>query len=166
RCRLEVESYDVVFVPVAEGTFFLVPSPAVEDGSGPFHMFEDSHQPVVSKPLRQVEPYLFAEDLEFWPVDMFVGYLVTVILVNVVPYLVPVQFLTISQQVWSVDLVFDRHYLVQVQQRSLSRRVALVLPIVPKHLQDLVHVLLGVRKISPHYEIVDSPRYGSVCIFV
>src|SRR5205823_8082057 len=102
----EVESYDLVFVPVAEGAFFLVPSPAVEDGSGPFHVFEDSHQPVVGEPLRQVESYLFAEDLELRPVDVLVRYLVAILFVDIVPYLVPVQFLTIGQQVWSVDLIF------------------------------------------------------------
>src|SRR5439155_10822252 len=101
-----------------------------------------------------------------WPVDVLVRYLVPILLLNVVSYLVPVQFLAVSQQVWSVDLILDGHYLVKVQDCCFRCRVALVLSIVPEHLEDLVHVFLSVWKLSPHYEVVYPPRNRSVRVLV
>src|SRR2546423_1082307 len=97
---------------------------------------------------------------------MLVSYLVTILLVNIVPHLVPVQFLAVSQQVWSVDLVLHRHYLVKVQHCRFRCSVTLVLPIVPEHLEDLVNVFLGVGKCSPHCEVVSSSSNCSVRILI
>src|SRR5437660_12720432 len=103
-----------------------MPSPASENATRELCVFEDVHEPIVGKPLGQVEPQLSSKDFELRTVDMLVGNSVPVLLVDIVTDLVPLQLLIIGQKKRCVDLVFHHIDLRKVQYRSFSVHVVLL----------------------------------------
>src|SRR5438132_11793276 len=99
-----------------------MPSPASENATRELCVFEDVHEPIVGKPLGQVEPQLSSKDFELRTVDMLVGNSVPVLLVDIVTDLVPPQLLIIGQTKRSIHLAWRGYSLSKCGQRGCSAR--------------------------------------------